>query len=378
MAFHHRKLLSSDEPSVDGSTKKTSDDGYTKNPNNLSLLVVLLFCALGTAFLVVCYLKYFKKYDSNSNNSRRRNPQVLDQDQGQEDFIDENHGPVLDHPIWYIRTVGLQQSVIESISVFKYKKDEGLVEGTDCSVCLNEFEEDENLRLLPKCSHAFHIACIDTWLTSHKNCPLCRAPIVCENARVSATEPNLSHLGPEEEAHVEENLESYGGLGGHPDEDRASEVGIGSEDFDGLPSEGGRIPEITRKDLRYFNGKNCEVRVLSDLADHRRRGEEELQPVRRSVSLDASDASRIYLDVANLPQLEACPSIRLVQVKKPSSKEVAKGVTRNLSIARMMKSSSMRFSLQNGPVTMKRSLSSIGKFSSSRRYSRSQDSVLPL
>ncbi|PSS30129.1 RING-H2 finger protein [Actinidia chinensis var. chinensis] len=370
MEFHHRKLLSSED--------KHSDAGSTKNPNNLSLLVVLFFCTLGTAFLVVCYFKYFKKYNSNSNNSRRRNPQVLDQDQGQEDFIDENHGPVLDHPIWYIRTVGLQQSVIESISVFKYKKDEGLVEGTDCSVCLNEFEEDENLRLLPKCSHAFHIACIDTWLRSHKNCPLCRAPIVCENAHVSATELNLSHLGPEEEAHVEENLESYGGLGGHQDEDRASEVGIGSEDFNGLPSERGRIPEIMRKDLRYFNAKNCEIRVLSDLADHRRRGEEELQPVRRSVSLDASDASRIYLDVANLPQLEACSSTQLVQVKKPSSKKVAKGMTRNLSIARMMKSSSMRFSLQNGPVAMKRSLSSIGKFSSSRRYSRSQDSVLPL
>ncbi|XP_057495715.1 RING-H2 finger protein ATL52-like [Actinidia eriantha] len=346
------------------------------------LLVPLLLCVLGTAFLVVCCLKYFKKYCSNFNNSRRRNPQVLDQDQDQdqEDFIDENHGPVLDHPIWYIRTIGLQQSVIESISVFRYKKDEGLIEGTDCSVCLNEFEEDENLRLLPKCSHAFHIACIDTWLRSHKNCPLCRAPIVCENARLSATELNLSHLGPREETRGEENLESYGGLGGDQvsEDDTTNGVGIGSEDFGGLPSEGGTIPEIMRKDLRYFNAKNCEIRVLSDLADHRRRGEEELQPARRSVSLDASDASRIYLDVASLPQLEGSSSTRLVQVKKPNSEKVAKGVTRNLSIARMMMSSSMRFSLQNGPVAMKRSLSSIGKFSSSGRYSRSQDSVLPL
>lgn len=53
-----------------------------------------------------------------------------------------------------------------------------MVDGTDCSVCLGEFREEESLRLLPKCSHAFHVQCIDTWLRSHSNCPLCRANIV--------------------------------------------------------------------------------------------------------------------------------------------------------------------------------------------------------
>ncbi|MCL7023502.1 hypothetical protein MKW94_013670 [Papaver nudicaule] len=44
----------------------------------------------------------------------------------------------------------------------------------DCAVCLCEFEDDDKLRLLPKCSHAFHLECIDTWLLSHSTCPLCR------------------------------------------------------------------------------------------------------------------------------------------------------------------------------------------------------------
>lgn len=44
-------------------------------------------------------------------------------------------------------------------------------------MCLSEFQEEERLRMLPKCSHAFHVACIDTWLKSHSNCPLCRAEI---------------------------------------------------------------------------------------------------------------------------------------------------------------------------------------------------------
>lgn len=34
--------------------------------------------------------------------------------------------------------------------------------------------------LVPKCNHAFHIYCIDTWLRSHTNCPLCRARIITD------------------------------------------------------------------------------------------------------------------------------------------------------------------------------------------------------
>ncbi|KAJ9560472.1 hypothetical protein OSB04_005632 [Centaurea solstitialis] len=84
----------------------------------------------------------------------------------------------LDHPIWYITTVGLQPSVINSISTVTFRKDDHLIDGSDCSVCLSEFRDDETLRLLPKCNHAFHIPCIDTWLRSHTNCPLCRAGIL--------------------------------------------------------------------------------------------------------------------------------------------------------------------------------------------------------
>ncbi|XP_030535677.1 RING-H2 finger protein ATL13 isoform X2 [Rhodamnia argentea] len=45
---------------------------------------------------------------------------------------------------------------------------------TPFQVCLCEFGPEDKLRLLPKCSHAFHMECIDTWLLSHSTCPLCR------------------------------------------------------------------------------------------------------------------------------------------------------------------------------------------------------------
>ncbi|GAB2292021.1 hypothetical protein Dimus_026269 [Dionaea muscipula] len=100
---------------------------------------------------------------------------------GNHDFLLDKQGRarpmVVEHHIWYINTVGLQPSVINSISVCKYKRGDGVIDGTDCAVFLSEFEEDESLRLLPKCNHAFHLPCIDTWLRSHTNCPMFRAPV---------------------------------------------------------------------------------------------------------------------------------------------------------------------------------------------------------
>ncbi|XP_022737935.1 RING-H2 finger protein ATL46-like isoform X2 [Durio zibethinus] len=69
---------------------------------------------------------------------------------------------------------GLDQSVIDALPVFFYKDIMGLKEPFDCAVCLCEFSDHDKLRLLPMCSHAFHIDCIDTWLLSNSTCPLCR------------------------------------------------------------------------------------------------------------------------------------------------------------------------------------------------------------
>ncbi|KAH7550432.1 hypothetical protein ACOSP7_024245 [Xanthoceras sorbifolium] len=69
---------------------------------------------------------------------------------------------------------GLDQAVIDALPVFHYKDIMGLKEPFDCAVCLCEFADQDKLRLLPACSHAFHISCIDTWLLSNSTCPLCR------------------------------------------------------------------------------------------------------------------------------------------------------------------------------------------------------------
>ncbi|XP_011044332.1 PREDICTED: RING-H2 finger protein ATL46-like [Populus euphratica] len=73
---------------------------------------------------------------------------------------------------------GLDQAFIDALPVFYYQDIMGLKEPFDCAVCLCEFSDQERLRLLPQCSHAFHINCIDTWLLSNSTCPLCRGTLL--------------------------------------------------------------------------------------------------------------------------------------------------------------------------------------------------------
>ncbi|OIS97289.1 PREDICTED: RING-H2 finger protein ATL13-like [Nicotiana attenuata] len=80
--------------------------------------------------------------------------------------------------LFHLHDSGVDQSFIDTLPVFNYKSIIGVKDPFDCAVCLCEFEPEDKLRLLPKCSHAFHMECIDTWLLSHSTCPLCRASLL--------------------------------------------------------------------------------------------------------------------------------------------------------------------------------------------------------
>ncbi|CDP06625.1 unnamed protein product [Coffea canephora] len=63
----------------------------------------------------------------------------------------------------------------------KYRKDEEADHekeyGVECPVCLAGFAEGDYVRRLDDCKHSFHLTCIDKWLSSHSNCPVCRASV---------------------------------------------------------------------------------------------------------------------------------------------------------------------------------------------------------
>ncbi|EXB56540.1 E3 ubiquitin-protein ligase ATL6 [Morus notabilis] len=97
---------------------------------------------------------------------------------------------------------GLDAAVIESFPTFTYSAVKGLKIGKgalECAVCLCEFEDDETLRLIPKCDHVFHMECVDTWLESHTTCPVCRANLVPEPGE-SLHRPELSDIEAQNDA----------------------------------------------------------------------------------------------------------------------------------------------------------------------------------
>ncbi|KAJ8625637.1 hypothetical protein MRB53_034167 [Persea americana] len=69
---------------------------------------------------------------------------------------------------------GLKKKVIRSLPKLSYN---GAVKEKlpqDCPICLAEFADGDEVRLLPQCGHGFHAACVDTWLGAHSSCPTCR------------------------------------------------------------------------------------------------------------------------------------------------------------------------------------------------------------
>ncbi|XP_016563481.1 RING-H2 finger protein ATL46 [Capsicum annuum] len=129
------------------------------------VIIAIVFFIFGLLHLLFRYCLKMPSFSSISQSNRfpeSSGPQVL-QRQLQQLFRQHDSG--------------LDQTIIDTLPVFCYKDIRGLKEPFDCAVCLCEFSEHDKLRLLPFCSHAFHIDCIDTWLLSNSTCPLCRGII---------------------------------------------------------------------------------------------------------------------------------------------------------------------------------------------------------
>ena len=62
------------------------------------------------------------------------------------------------------------------------------LQGADaqCSICLCEYDEGDALTILPGCMHAFHQACVVTWLGGKPTCPACQRDVRADVTRGAA------------------------------------------------------------------------------------------------------------------------------------------------------------------------------------------------
>ncbi|KAM7279352.1 hypothetical protein ACFE04_006486 [Oxalis oulophora] len=139
----------------------SDDDDDSSTTTDFSPLIIAVIGILISALVLVSY------YTIITNYCKRRN-HPPDHHQ----FNNNNNNNTESD------SAGLDESVIKSIKVIKFKRtgddDDGF---EDCSVCLSEFEQGEDLRLLPKCRHVFHVHCIDLWFKGNSTCPVCRANV---------------------------------------------------------------------------------------------------------------------------------------------------------------------------------------------------------
>ncbi len=74
-------------------------------------------------------------------------------------------------------------SIVDDMSDLKLFSDilkiEGLFNDTSCSICFEDFENYDNVRILP-CKHYYHINCINQWLSKNSNCPICRRNVLMQ------------------------------------------------------------------------------------------------------------------------------------------------------------------------------------------------------
>ncbi|CAK9182484.1 unnamed protein product [Ilex paraguariensis] len=141
----------------------SSSSGSKISPAVLFIIVILavIFFVSGVLHLLVRFL--MKQRSSQSNRYPEMSGSGAFQRQLQQ--------------LFHLHDSGLDQAFIDALPVFLYKDLMGLTDTFDCAVCLCEFLEQDKLRLLPLCSHAFHVDCIDTWLLSNSTCPLCRGTL---------------------------------------------------------------------------------------------------------------------------------------------------------------------------------------------------------
>jgi len=129
----------------------------TYSPSPREYLVALYVIPLWICLILVCLR-------SSSRFSPRRHAANNAGEQAQS----EEEGPS-----------GLSSSSLQKILKFSFHsksaeaaKDKYHI--TECSVCMDPFDEGDIIRELPVCGHRFHMECVDEWLALHPNCPICR------------------------------------------------------------------------------------------------------------------------------------------------------------------------------------------------------------
>ncbi|CAJ2641112.1 unnamed protein product [Trifolium pratense] len=165
---------------------------FTPFKPSVAIVISVFTVLFSVTFLLLLYIKHI-------NNNNNTNAETIN-------IESSSYGGGISSFSGGRKNSGVDRSVVESLPIFKFGSLTGQKDGLDCAVCLSKFESTEVLRLLPKCKHAFHVECVDTWLDAHSTCPLCRYRVdpedillVMENSPSSVSRDSRQIQNQEEE-----------------------------------------------------------------------------------------------------------------------------------------------------------------------------------
>ncbi|KAJ6313242.1 hypothetical protein OIU76_011175 [Salix suchowensis] len=293
-----------DSSSIFGPRTQSSDTSFP-------VLAIAIIGILATAFLLVSYYIFVIKCCLTWHRIDLLRRFSLSRNRNHED-------PLMAYSPAAIESRGLDESVIRSIPVFKFKKEGDNVGNfgersfTECAVCLNEFQEAEKLRRIPNCSHAFHIDCIDVWLQSNANCPLCRTSIS------STTRFPMDHIIAPSSTPQDANPYSESVMGGDEDYVVIELSNHNSTDQTLLAAQerlnSGELsarsisPSPRKIEQRVGHKKARNLSKVTSMGDEciDTRGKDNqfglIQPIRRSFSMDSSADRQLYLSIQEIVQ----------------------------------------------------------------------------
>ncbi|PWA48635.1 RING/U-box superfamily protein [Artemisia annua] len=87
---------------------------------------------------------------------------------------------------------GVKKKIVETLPKFVYNVSGEKKISADCAICLSEYVDGDEIRVLPQCGHGFHVGCIDLWLSSHSSCPSCRQVLVVTRCKKCGELPAVS------------------------------------------------------------------------------------------------------------------------------------------------------------------------------------------
>ncbi|XP_011088808.1 RING-H2 finger protein ATL57 [Sesamum indicum] len=146
------------DPVFQPSNATTAPRPFNPNLPFGSSMVLTLLVLLTALFFLAFFSVYIRRLSSSAS-----------EDTGTPSSASRNRTPPPN------QKGGLDSSAVNSLPLVAYGKAAKHPMIDDCTICLSELRERETVKLIPYCGHVFHPGCIDTWLSTHVTCPLCRS-----------------------------------------------------------------------------------------------------------------------------------------------------------------------------------------------------------